>query len=99
MGWRHSGHSGGSGGGALDADGAAEGLRERLRLGHLHGENLRGGHHGEGRLLAQRLGHAHGDRRLAGARLPGQQHTTPRDLAVLDHLGDHARSLQARGGI
>ena len=44
-----------------DADGFAERLRQRLRLAHLHGEDLRARHHRERRLFAERLRHAHRD--------------------------------------
>ncbi|KAJ1289185.1 hypothetical protein BS78_02G145000, partial [Paspalum vaginatum] len=53
----------------VDADCAAEGLRERLHLGEVEGEELRSGHGREGRLRAQLLGDAHGERGLAGAGL------------------------------
>ncbi len=70
-------------------------LRERFRFRHLKGEDLGGGHHGEGRLITQRLGHAHSDGGLAGAGLPRQQHCSPRYFAGPDHLQDHPGSLRS----
>lgn len=77
----------------LDADGAAEGLSERLGLAHLEGEDLAGGDLGEGSVLSEGLGDAHGDGRLAGTGLTGEQHDTAGNLTVLDHAGDDAGGL------
>ena len=71
------------------ADAAAEGLGQRLGLGHLHREDLAAGDHGEGRLGAERVGHAHRDGRLARARGACEQNAAASDLALLDHLDDN----------
>mmetsp|Transcript_13014 Transcript_13014/g.50886 ORF Transcript_13014/g.50886 Transcript_13014/m.50886 type:complete len:477 (-) Transcript_13014:125-1555(-) len=77
----------------LDADRLAERLGQGLGLGHLHREDLRAGHHGEGRLLAEGFGHAHRDGGLAGAGLSREEDSAAGDLTVADHLQDHARSF------
>lgn len=84
----------------LDADayGLAEGLGEGLGLGHLEGEELAAGDHGEGGFEAEGLGHAHGDGGLAGAGLAGEEDGAAGDLAVADHLEDDTGGL-AGGGL
>mmetsp|Transcript_3864 Transcript_3864/g.17004 ORF Transcript_3864/g.17004 Transcript_3864/m.17004 type:complete len:483 (-) Transcript_3864:42-1490(-) len=77
----------------LDADRLAERLGQGLGLGHLHREDLRAGHHGKGRLLAEGFGHAHRDGGLAGAGLPREEDRAAGDLTVANHLQDHARSF------
>ena len=74
----------------LDADSNSlpEGLRQGLCLGHLKGKDLRRCHHGKRSLLAERLGHAHGNGSLASSRLPSQQDSPSRNLALSDHLQD-----------
>lgn len=74
-------------------------LSERFSLGHFQGEDLRGGHHGKGRLLPKSLCHAHCDCCLPRAWLPGQQYRPAGDFALLDHLDDHASSLQGMAAI
>lgn len=79
-------------------DGLPERLHEGLGLGHLEGEELAAGEHGEGGLEAEGLGHAHGDGGLAGAGLAGEEDGAAGYLAVPDHLEDDAGGL-AGGGL
>ena len=49
--------------------------------------------HGKGGFEAEGLGHAHGDGGLAGAGLAGEEDRAAGDLAIFNHLEDHAGGL------